>query len=166
MMRIRLLPGIVLLTFFIGLISCDSDQKETDSETKEIPKPASPQKIKTEIPESGSVTGDTINLNGQFVLFYGPEEKSKDETLVKYMETITVIMDSLKIAGNLPFAYTTVSNMRIYNRDGSAMIISRSGFNENKGVLIMDGLQPPTIKKGMLTLPEYHQLIKKYFLRP
>jgi hypothetical protein len=164
----RAYQSILLLLLIVGIISCNSENDKSDTNSSPVStKDSKPQnEIAKNLPEIGSLNGDTINLSGHYVVFYGPEGKDDDLVLKQYKETVTIIIDSLKKAGDIPVTYTTVNNFRVFSRGGSAMILSRAGFSEDKGVLVMDGLQPPTIKKGSFSVTEYHAFIKKYFLRP
>lgn len=157
----QLLIGFGVALFFMGLAGCTGDKKNESDDT-EIVKPDSIP----DFPTAGSVSGDTMNLHGKFVVFYASEDTSIASSVETFKETIAIITDSLKKTADIPFAITSVHNFRVYSRTGSTMIISRQGFPEKFGVLLMDGLQPPTIRKGDITTEECHAMIKKYFMRP
>ncbi len=160
MNRINLIIVSALLVSV--LVGCTSDKK--DVETGMVATGAS-DTVPT-LPVAGSVSGDTINLHGKFIVFYANQDTSNDLTIKAFNETASIIVDSLKKAADLPVAVTSVNNFRVYNRTGSPMILSRQGFSEKVGVLVMDGLQPPSIRKGAITTEECHALIKKYFMKP
>ncbi|MBL0342038.1 MAG: hypothetical protein IPP71_14580 [Bacteroidetes bacterium] len=165
-----MLNKISIGLFFIALVSLISCKSSTTEESQNSEKSLDSISVVTEtgtkFPEPGSINGDTINLQGKFVLFYGPADESSDTTMKTYRETTKIIIDSLVKAGDLNVAYTTVTNFRVNQKGGFPMILSIAGFDSNKGMLLMDGQQPPAISKGALKIEEYHESIKKYFLRP
>jgi len=158
----RFIAVIVSAVLFSGITGCTGEKNDAESGKEEVEKSDTLLKL----PVAGSVSGDTMNLHGQFVVFYASEDTTNDLAIQAFSETTVVIVDSLKKTANLPVAVTSVNNFWVYNRDGSIMILSRKGFPEKTGILMMDGLQPPGIRKGNITIDECHALIKKYFLRP
>ncbi len=157
----RFIAVIASAVLFSGIIGCTSEKKDAETGEK-VGKSDSLLKL----PVAGSVSGDTMNLHGQFVVFYASEDTTNDLAIQAFNETVAIIVDSLKKTADLPVAVTSVNNFRVYTNTGSTMILSRQGFPEKVGILLMDGLQPPSIRKGSITTDECHALIKKYFLRP
>ncbi len=157
----------------ITLVACEGNKSEKDSgssgEEMGSSAPGNPETVKNSPPTVGSLTGDTLNIGGKFVLFFGPVEtgdstmKMTPEVLRTFKATSAALLDSLSSNADIKAIYSTAPVFRIYTANGSVMIISKSALNEEAGMLMTDGSQPPTIKKGVLTSNEYHRLIKNYF---
>ena len=104
----------LILALFTTFIACQNDKKEPSSETPVKTETSNDKKTAASpAPAPGSLSGDTINLSGKFVLFFGPEKSSGDEGIDFFMSNSAMVMDSLKKAGDLPCAYTSVNNFRI-----------------------------------------------------
>lgn len=158
---------LAYFTITILFVSCSNSTKDDGSKVEQNEAGDSLKNGKAiQTPKPGSINGDTINLSGKFVLFYGPENELADSISKNFKELSNVIIDSLTRTGDLNVAYTSVSNFKVYSKNGSPMIISTEGFIEKTGILVMDGLQPPAIIKGVKPASDYHALIKKYFFRP
>src|SRR5688572_33423195 len=115
------------LLLVLVIVSCKGDDKniqETSSTEAEKKTPASTP------PAPGSMSGDTINLSGKFVLFFGPEviadPKQNPGTgeIETFRNTSTNVMDSLKSIPHLSMAYSNADYFRIYLAGGSSMVVS------------------------------------------
>ncbi len=162
-------PKSFQIFFFLSLsviVSCKNDSGSVDQNNKAGKEvaitPSGP-------PEAGSNNGDTLNISGKFVLFFGPVEmadstqKFTESELKSFKETGFNLIDSLSGMNDIKAIYSTAPVFRVFSLNGNVMIISKSGLNEEAGMLLSDGNQPPTIKKGILSQGDYFELIKKYF---
>jgi len=161
--------GTFLLIIVLSIIGCDSKQASTEIEPEVSATTATSKTEIAEFPELGSLYGDTINLHGKFVVFYGPEKsnETKDAEILAFQSTSKSIIDSLKQNAGIFTVYTSVNSLRIYNsQTGTPMVILRSSFSEQTGVILTDGMQSPIIKKGFSDAGEIHVLISKMFRNP
>jgi len=156
--------GLKWISFMILLAfsSCTGTEQENDVKEESI---KSEKEGVANIPEAGSLSGDTINLSGKYVLFFGPssgpaQEQAESREFRVISETL---IDSVNSIGNIKTLYSEVGHFRIYSADGSSMIISKSALRTTVGVLMTDGHQPPSIKKGPVPAAEYLGKIKEYF---
>lgn len=158
---------LVLLVVILSLFACDGEKKKsdlTDGDSDRISNSAA-----TKRPEIGSMTGDTLNIGGKFVLFFGPDElvdsirKTTAADLQALKSSSKILIDSIAAVPEITAVYSTAPVFRIMTSNGSVMVITKKALNEETGLLMTDGNQPPTIKKGILTTEAYHELIKKYF---
>jgi hypothetical protein len=112
--------------------------------------------------------GDSIFVSGKYVLFFGTDEQIKDPAeqaaITRFKETAAAVIDSINNQGNLKATYCVVNHIVVNNRGNSRMVISRTYFKEKTGIIMMDGSQPPEIRKGVLTPAEYHAALAKYFM--
>ncbi len=158
----------ILLTAILCItVSCKNDSGSTVDESDGSPETAV---TPYQPPQAGSFNGDTLNIMGKFVLFFGPEERA-DSTqklsaseLQSFKQTGYTLIDSLSVVNDIKAMYSTASIFRVISSNGNTMVITKSGLKTEAGMLISDGSQPPTIKKGVLSQGEYHELIQKYFL--
>lgn len=154
------------LFLILVIVSCKGDDKSIKDESSDDQvkntAPSTP-------PASGSSNGDTINLSGKFVLFFGPEgftasdQNSPQSEIAAFQKTSTDVKDSLAVVPNLSIAYSNANYFRIYLTSGNTMIVSKDALKSETGILVTDGNQPPTIKKGIYTSAEYLKLIREYF---
>lgn len=119
-------------------------------------------------PASGSLTGDTLNISGKLVVFFGPVEKNidiqqPDKTLQQFKATSAALIDSLSQQQEIRGLYSTAGYFRIFTTNGGMMVISKSALNTEGGMLMSDGNQPPTIKKGFHSTEVLYDQIKTYF---
>ena len=160
-------PVIILTLAFLWFFQACSNENKQDTDQQETVQDAVADKnVK---PESGTVKSDTIFLSGKFVLFYGPDsasfssQKIPADSLKYFRQTSEILMDSLRQYTGISAWYSTVSFFKIFNDDGSDMVISRKSLKYETGVLVGDGLQTPTIKTGIKSPEENLGFIKKYF---
>lgn len=159
---LRYIAAILLLNF----MACKNEP--ADQEAGQPENKTSGGAALSTLPESGSLSGDTLNINGKFVLFFGPVEtkegqKTPADQIMAFKATSAALIDSLATKTDIKAVYSTAAFFRIYTNNGSKMIISKSALNEEAGLLMNDGNQPPTIKKGIQTSNEYYKQIRQYF---
>lgn len=159
----------VFLFLSVALVTgcSQSDVQDSASSGNESTEIKAVQKV--EIPPQGSLSGDTISMNGTFVLFYGPaiSDTVSSPELKSFFEISAAVIDSLNYNTTISAQYTTVNNIRIFNRSSTApMVIMRNTFQQPVGMVLSDGLQPPLIKKGYGSQEDYQKLINNYFLSP
>ena len=164
-MKINLILFLAGLSF-AGLASCNSKPENGNSaEENNVTPPAASI---DSFPPSGTLSGDSIFASGRFVVFFGTDEVIKDpaeqEAITQFKETATAVIDSINSQGNLKAAYCVVNHIVVNNRGNSRMVISRTYFKEKTGIIMMDGNQPPEIRKGVLSTAEYHAALAKYFM--
>lgn len=158
---------ILLAATLCVTVSCKNDSGSTvdeiDVTTERAVTPYQP-------PQAGSLNGDTLNIMGKFVLFFGPVEtadstqKLSASELQSFKQTGYNLIDSLSVVNEIKAMYSTASIFRVFSSNGNIMVITKSALNTEAGMLISDGSQPPTIKKGVLSQSVYRELIQKYFL--
>lgn len=156
----------VCLISALFLFACNTN-KEQEVESTDKPEVQKEADIKKEIPKAGSLTGDTLNISGKLVVFFGPVEKpaeksQTDNGLAGFKESAAALIDSIS-SHNILGIYSSVGYFRVYTQTGGTMIISKSALNTEAGLLMSDGNQPPTIKKGILPAKVMHDQIKSYF---
>ena len=159
---ILFLTGISLA----GLVSCNSS-----SEKKHDMEGNGSEPVVAEVdsfPASGTLSGDSVFVSGKYVIFFGTDEQIKDPAeqaaITQFKEIATAVIDSINAKGNLAASYTVVNHIVVNNRGNSRMVISRTYFKEKTGMIMMDGSQPPEIRKGFLTGAEYHAALAKFFM--
>jgi hypothetical protein len=159
---------ILLLTgiSFAGLVACNSTpEKGTAAEDANLTAPVA---AVDSFPPSGTLSGDSIFVSGKYVLFFGTDEQIKDPTeqaaITQFKETAAAVIDSINNQGNLKATYCVVNHIVVNNRGNSRMVISRTYFKEKTGIIMMDGNQPPEIRKGVLSATEYHAALAKFFM--
>ncbi len=157
------------LFLILALFSIACNNK-SEQEIENADDPTAKQTVDTEndIPASGSLTGDTLNINGKLVVFFGPVEKNidsqqPDKNLQQFKATSTSLIDSLSQQHDIRGLYSTAGYFRIFTRNSGMMIIAKSSLNTEGGMLMSDGNQPPTIKKGMHPADVFYDQIKTYF---
>jgi len=158
--------------FIFSLVACtgnksdeavDQNEDVTQQQADESQNEPKPQ------PVAGSLSGDTLNISGKFVVFFGPVEtnskpaKITPSDLVNFKAASAALIDSLSSKTDIKTAYTTAGFFRIYTSNGNMMVITKSALNEDAGMLLNDGSQPPVIKKGVFSTDEYYQKIKEFF---
>ena len=163
---------IIIMLVLASLVSCQGDQNKADNESNG-------QSVENALPiigeqpgqlEAGSLTGDTLNISGKLMLFFGPVESATGEQavpaeeLAAYKSVATRLIDSLSTKSDIKAMYSTAGYFRIYTSNGSAMIITKSALKTETGVLMTDGSQPPSIRKGTFSENEYQKHIKSYFI--
>lgn len=159
---------ILLLTglSFAGLVACNSTPEKGTSEADA--NVTAPNATVDSFPPSGTLIGDSIFVSGKYVLFFGTDEQIKDPAeqaaITQFKETAASVIDSINNQGNLKATYCVVNHIVVNNRGNSRMVISRTYFKEKTGIIMMDGSQPPEIRKGVLTPTEYHAALAKYFM--
>jgi hypothetical protein len=160
---------LVTTLLFVTLISCQSNQTGSPDEPGEQPhESAGPAGNNAgAVPGVGTLTGDTLNISGKLVLFFGPADSAgigQPEAIRNYQDLTSQLIDSLSAKSGINALYSTAGYFRIYTSKGTAMVISKSALESETGILMTDGAQPPTIRKGTFTESEYHHHIKSYFL--
>ncbi|MBL7915755.1 MAG: hypothetical protein JNL49_11985 [Bacteroidia bacterium] len=164
-MKKNLILFLTLLSF-AGLVSCNSTPEK--GTTAEDANATAPVAAVDSFPPSGTLSGDSIFVSGRYVLFFGTDEQIKDPAeqaaITQFKETAAAVIDSINRQGNLQATYCVVNHIVVNNRGNSRMVISRTYFKEKTGIILMDGNQPPEIRKGVLTAPEYHAALAKFFM--
>lgn len=161
--------GTFLLTAII--YGCDSKKSANIQETTKSEAGVTEMSESAPLPVCGSMEGDTINMHGKFVLFFGPAAINEgipaaSAGILEFQTASSKILDSLKTEPGIFSVYTSANYIRVYNKlNGKPMIIMRNSFKEPTGMVISDGLQAPVIKKGVVTEIEYRALINQYFIR-
>ncbi len=153
----------LFLTFvWLIAVSCNQEQKK---ELETVNKDNNIAVTDSLIPEVGSVSGDTINIHGKYVLFFVHEQDKEKLTAEgsQFCLRTGVLIDSLKKVSGIMGSCTRAGYFRIYSKNNNPMIITASALNTDAGVLVTDGSQPPKIIKGVLPDSDYHQLFKDYF---
>ncbi len=155
-----LLAGLIL-----AICGCGPKEDKSPPANTEVSAPISSEII---LPELASENGDTINLYGRFILFYGPAaHDSADAGQPAYFSLSRALIDSISNNSDIAAFYSSANHIRVYNKTtGTSMIILRSTFNVPQGVVMSDGLQAPIIKKGILERSEYDAMLRKYFMIP
>ncbi len=159
---------IVFLTglSMAGMVSCNSssDKEHQTDNTNANP----PVAAVDSFPASGTLSGDSIFVTGKYVLFFGTDEQIKDPAdqaaITQFKETATAVIDSINGKGKLKASYCVVNYIVVNSRGNSKMVISRTYFKEKTGMIMLDGNQPPEIRKGVLTATEYHAALAKFFM--
>lgn len=157
------------LLFMILFTSCGDNSNNDKSVEKQdtITKSETRPPVK-EIPKSGSVEGDTINISGRYVLFFHPSpQKAKslnlgEQEINRFKSTANSIIDSIgSISQGVSASLTTLDHVRIYGRKGYPMIISLTSFSDPFGMIISDGTQISPITKGNRSREAYLEQISR-----
>lgn len=164
----RIFSGLATIVIFSVLSACKQQPETTDSVSPQTAAPATTTPAKSAFPSAGTMKGDSIFITGKYILFFGTGKEIADAAeqarVTSFKNTASLVIDSLHSAKGPDASYTLANHIVIYKNDGTSMVISRTNFKEQTGVLLMDGGQPPLIRKGILELHEYHDLIADYFL--
>lgn len=160
----KIFPVVLSLTGIVFIYGCTGNKTGQD----EVTESQESIQIPVEIPAAGSVLGDTINMSGKFVLFYGPEiDENSSDDLLSFKDITSSIIDSLNQTASIYAQFSSVNHIRIFSFNNSgSMIIVRTSFPEPAGMILSDGLQPPKIKKGYLKEDEIRSMMDAYFLQP
>jgi hypothetical protein len=157
------------LVVFVTLMSAFGCKSKNDPALEPAVQPLQIKPKVEKAPEIGSFSGDTINLSGSFVVFFGPPMNIDDASAeIKEFHRISkIIIDSLQQNSTLFSTFSSVNNLRIYDKTtGIPMVIMRNTFSEPVGVIISDGIQSPVIKKGSGPIEEFHKIINSRFTKP
>lgn len=164
----RVFSGLAAIVIFSVLSSCRPQTETDESAEKQAPVTTASTPAKSPFPESGTMKGDTIFITGKYVLFFGTGKDIPDTEeqarITGFKKTASLMIDSLKSAKGPDASYTLAEHIVIYKNDGTSMVVSRTNFKEKTGVLVMDGAQPPLIRKGILEMNEYHEVLAEYFM--
>ena len=164
----RLFSAIAAIVIFSLITGCRQQPETAESASTESAAPASSAPAKSVFPPSGTMKGDTIFITGKYVLFFGTAKEIPDAAeqarVTAFKNSASLVIDSLKSAKGPEASYTLAEHIVIYKNDGTSMVVSRTNFKEKTGMLLMDGGQPPLIRKGILDLKEYHDVIATYFM--
>lgn len=118
-------------------------------------------------PEAGSVSGDTLNIHGKFVIIMGPETGSEPESEAFFLALMDTLKGNFEANTELTFLYSGARYIRIFIREtGKSMVVDRATFDRKPGVMVTDGLQPSKMKNGIFTAEEFSALIREYFFIP
>lgn len=164
----RIFSGLPAMIIFLLLTGCSQQPESAESAATQTAAPAAAAPSTANFPESGTMKGDSIFITGKYVLFFGTGKEIPDTSeqarITTFKNTAAQVIDSLKLAKGPGASYTLAEHIVIYKNDGTSMVVSRTNFKEKTGVLLMDGAQPPLIRKGILNPNEYHDVIAEYFM--
>ena len=167
---IKSLIKLYVLFLFSWLVSsCGDQQKDVDQNMKSNQVENSKTKVNEVNLENLSVVGDTINLVGKHILFFGPSEaiikerKIDVNALQMFNQIAQSLIDSIgSITPQAKASMTTAGHVRIYGNSNSApKMIILSTFSESFGMVISDGTNLTPIIKGVRTREDYERQIRR-----
>jgi hypothetical protein len=166
-MKIFRIP-IYFFSLLLLVSACGNQKKdETTAQEEAATAPSTTGNTVNEWPESGSVEGDTINIHGKVLVFYGPEREKATEDDQDFLSMSDRITASLEAQTDIKKIYTSASFIRIFNRaTGKPMMVDRTKFGNRNGFLVTDGGQPPKMSNEGLSEEDCIMIIKTYFLLP
>lgn len=150
-------------------MSCGDQPRKVDNDSKPVQAEKTVDRKAEAYRTNLSVVGDTINLIGKHILFFGPSEDIiKDRnidrnSLQMFNQVAQSLIDSIGIITTQAKAsMTTVGHVRVYgNSDSAPRMIILSTFSESFGMIISDGTNLTPIIKGVRTRDEYERQIRK-----
>lgn len=166
-------------------LSCGSpeDKKSGDTSTTFNNDPVAPANPGmndqfSSVPESGTVSNDSVYLSGSYILFFGPSSEEvqmfeeKGNMPPGYMELINAAdnlrrqMEDTLTAMRVPldFSYSEASTVCITMEDGGRMYFNRRNLKFPAGMIMMDGMQPPAIRSANNTIQDYYRYVKDFFV--
>ncbi|MFM7054929.1 MAG: hypothetical protein ACKOX7_09310 [Bacteroidota bacterium] len=161
------LNALVLFSWFVS--SCGNQSKDVDPSLKTDQTENNKSKTNQGIPTNLSADGDTINIVGRHILFFGPSEaiiqdrKIDKNTLQMFNQIAQSLIDSIGfITPQTKASMTTKGHIRIYGDTKSApKMIILSTFSESFGMIISDGSNLTPITKGLRTREDYEKQIRR-----
>lgn len=158
-----------LILILVTWVLCSCGDKPKDAIQTSNKTASSEGHTKMDTPTNLLVEGDTINLVGKHVLFFGPSEdiikerKIDRNALQLFNQVAQSLIDSIgTITAQAKASMTTVGNVRIYgNSESAPKMIILSTFSESFGMVISDGTNLTPITKGVRTREEYESQIRK-----
>lgn len=97
----------------------------------------------------------------------GPKAGSDPENETAYPNLLNNLKENFNNHPELTFFYSELRYIRIFIREtGKYVLVDRSTFDLESGVLVTDGLQPSKMKNGVFTEEEFSAFIREYFFIP
>jgi hypothetical protein len=158
---------LLLVSASLLLVGCENRNSNNNVE-KEANQPVQ-TKVQNETgwPESGSTEGDTINIHGKVLLFYGPVKENATDDDKEFLLMMDRILGVLESRTDIRKIYTSASFIRIYNpATGKPMTVDRTKHGKRNGFLVTDGGQPPKMSNESLSEEDCLMIIKSYFFLP